>query len=266
MGQEVSVSADINVVNHIIHYDNKQSKNPLLRAVKSSKEEIKNIQSKPTDSLELDEDRDEGEQKLCVIICNSYDHTPYALGDCALNDGILTFYEISKMGYKTYLFHDVTKAEFKHVLVKSLQTKVDKLVVYYIGHGTRTRDKNKNEKDGWNECILCMDGTIVDDELSELITKNNKCKKVSLISDCCHSGSIYDIPPREDIITLGSCQDDQTAKQDWIDHRGNGVFSYYFWKFVKSDNYSKTLREKINVKIKPYRQQCVFNYLTDEVL
>lgn len=262
MGQEVSVSSDINIINHVIHYDGKQSRSPLLRSLKSSREEIKNIKSNPMDDISADDDSEE--KKICIIICNSYDHTPYALGDCALNDGILSFYEISKFGYKAYLYHDITKAEFKHILLKALRTNADKLVVYYIGHGTRAR--NRNEKDGWDECILCMDGAIVDDELANIVLKNNQCKKVSLISDCCHSGSIYDIPSREDIITLGACQDDQTAKQDWIDHRGNGVFSYYFWKFVKNVNDATNLKKKIDAKIHPYRQECVFNFLTDEVL
>ena len=105
-----------------------------------------------------------------------------------------------------------------------------------INCGTRTI--NPKVKDKWDECILCMDGTIVDDELADLVLRNNRCKKVLFVSDYCHSGSIYDIPPREDIITLGACHYFKTVI------RGNGMFSYYFWKFVKDDDNDVTSLKK----------------------
>ena len=100
-----------------------------------------------------------------------------------------------------------------------------------------------------------------------IVDKYNNCKNLRLIADCCHSGSIYDIPSREDIITISACTDNQTAKQDWINHKGNGVFSYYFWKYIpRCENNGKLLKEKINTKLKKYYQSCVFNYLTDKVI
>lgn len=261
MGQEVSVSADINIVNHIIHYDKKKSKTHILRGGASSSDEIKNLKSCPSYPL-FNVDA----KKACIIFCNSYDHTPYALGDSALNDGILTYYEMVKRDYSVYLYHDTTKEEFKSLLAQSLQLAVDKLVIYYIGHGTQVRDLTGDENDRYDECVVCMNGKVVDDELSRIIMKNKRAKQVVLISDCCHSGTIYDVTPREDIITIGACLDNQTAKQDWIDHRGNGIFTYYFWKYVKDHNDSESLQKKMNVKLAPYMQKCAFSYAMSEVV
>lgn len=261
MGQEVSISSDVNVVRHIIRYDSKKRKSMRTRYMSSPLNDIKAIRKSPFAAIKAND-----ANILCVIFCNSYENSPYALGDSALNDGIDTYHEMVSRNYETYLFHDTTKEQFKHVLTYVLSMHLRKLVIYYIGHGMSIRDNNSDESDGRDESIVCTNGTIVDDELSKIIMNNNTSNKLILISDCCHSGTIYDMPARNDIIAISACQDNQTAKQDWIDHKGNGIFTYYFWKYMREANDSKTIKEKMNVKLSPYQQKCVISCDTDEIL
>ena len=266
MGQNISVSNDINIItSHITKIDGGVSENKLMKQVRNSTKlsPRKQIMMLSTDSEPSYRNID----KVALIFCNSYYGTRYDLGDCAINDGLLCYDKFKSYSYDTYLYYDITAEKFKELLINNVCLNCNKMVIYFIGHGTQIRDKKNEENDGLNECFVFKDKYVIDDEVAEIINTNNHCQKLTLIADCCHSGTIYDIPSRNDIITISACNDSQTAKQDWINHKGNGVFSYYFWKYLpECNNKGKLLKEKMNDKLKKYSQSCVFNYLTDEVL
>lgn len=267
MGQDISLDNNINIVtSHITKIEGSIKDNKVMKKTRSSnmspRKQIMNI---AVDSIpEMRQDL--SNCKLALIFCNSYYGTKYDLGDCAINDGLLCYNEFESYHYKTFLFYDVTSIKFKEILKISLGLKLDKLTIYYIGHGTQIKDVNGDEKNGKDECLVFKDKLVVDDEISKIVNEKNTCKKLTLIADCCHSESIYDIPPRSDIITISACKDSQTAKQDWINHKGNGVFSYYFWKYLPECNDGKILKDKLDNKLNKYSQTCMFNYLTDEVI
>jgi hypothetical protein len=112
------------------------------------------------------------------------------------------------------------------------------LFLHYSGHGTRVPDYGGIESDGYNEAIVPVDvdraGLIVDDELHDVIFDNLKPgAKIRSIFDCCHSGTIFDLPftrafgedganqgtaiilkpkkPDDDIIMFSGCMDSQTS-------------------------------------------------------
>ena len=267
MGQDISLSNDVNVItSHITKVEGNIKDNKVMKKTRSSttspRKQILNIaiNSIPETYQTL------SNCKLALIFCNSYYGTKYDLGDCAINDGLLCYNNFNSFNYKTFLFYDVTSIKFKEILKISLGLNLDKLAIYFIGHGTQTKNKNGDENDGKDECLVFKDKLVVDDEIAKIVNEKNTCKKLTLIADCCHSGSICDVPSRSDIITISACKDSQTAKQDWINHKGNGVFSYYFWKYLPESNDGKILKEKLNDKLKKYSQTCMFNYLTDEVV
>ena len=71
----------------------------------------------------------------------------------------------------------------------------DAFIFYFAGHGIQYKDKNSDEKDGKDESILAADGhPILDDELFLLISRLNRGKEASFVFDCCHSGSMLDLP------------------------------------------------------------------------
>lgn len=200
------------------------------------------------------------QSKLCFICCNSYEGSRYALGDSAINDGLLSYINFKRLGYDAYIFHDMTKHGYMNVFTQFLQAEVDKVVVYYIGHGTNTRDTSGDEADGYDECLFFTDGVIIDDDLCLAITDNKaNGSKLILLTDCCHSGTIYDVPDRKDILSISAAADNETAKQDWIEKKGQGIFTYYFWKYYNADIDLQSLQTAMERHLKKYKQSFITN-------
>jgi len=75
----------------------------------------------------------------------------------------------------------------------------DAVFLHYSGHGTKLADDNNEEADGYDEALVPRDfqaeGMIRDDDLYDILVKELPMgvHMVSLM-DCCHSGSIMDLP------------------------------------------------------------------------
>lgn len=75
----------------------------------------------------------------------------------------------------------------------------DALFCHYSGHGCGIKDDESEESDGKDEALVPVDyldaGVIRDDELYDILIKPLKDDVHLLaIMDCCHSGSILDLP------------------------------------------------------------------------
>ena len=204
----------------------------------------------------------QNDKKVALLFINSYIGTGMSLDDGPANDGILTYNKLKELGYKPYLYFDVTKEEFKATLKAFVSTPLDRLVFYYSGHGSTTRDNNNDEVDGRDECLVFRNGNVVDDEVASIINTNNKCKKVTLIADCCHSGTIFDIPSTNpNITTFSAAKDNQYAAQVTAERKECGIFTYYLWKLYDEHKSSlKELAEAINGKIWWANHQCIYNH------
>jgi hypothetical protein len=145
-------------------------------------------------------------------------------------------------------------------IVRTLEETVNKIpttpctmVVTYAGHGIPLQDYSNDELDGEDECLVpldCMDsGYIKDDQLNTILVQSvaafNQLRMI-VIMDCCHSGSILDLPYmyingkwtvasiNEDrhikatIIMLSGCKDNQTSADAYIDGQQQGAMSRSF--------------------------------------
>jgi hypothetical protein len=76
-------------------------------------------------------------------------------------------------------------------------------VFHYAGHGHFAPDKNGDESDGSDEALVPYDyrktGYLIDDKLKELYDRFPANGNLTLIMDCCHSGSINRGPEGSDI-------------------------------------------------------------------
>jgi metacaspase-1 len=75
----------------------------------------------------------------------------------------------------------------------------DNLFMHYSGHGGSMRDQDKDEADGMDETLIPVDydkkGQIRDDDVYDmLVTKIPAGCHLTVIMDCCHSGTILDLP------------------------------------------------------------------------
>ncbi|KAF4354858.1 hypothetical protein G4B88_030924 [Cannabis sativa] len=92
----------------------------------------------------------------------------------------------------------------------------DSLVFHYSGHGSRQRNYNGDEVDGYDETLCPLDfetqGMIVDDEINTSIVKPlPHGVKLHAIIDACHSGTVLDLP--------FLCRMSRSGQYVWEDHR-----------------------------------------------
>ncbi len=77
----------------------------------------------------------------------------------------------------------------------------DTVFLHYSGHGGRVRDTSGDEDDGFDETLIPVDfqsaGQIVDDDLcNQLVKAMPRGVLVTSLMDCCHSGTVLDLPYR----------------------------------------------------------------------
>jgi len=75
----------------------------------------------------------------------------------------------------------------------------DVVFVHYSGHGGRVEDVSGDEEDGFDETLIPVDfkssGQILDDDVfATLVKPMKKDVHVTVLMDCCHSGTALDLP------------------------------------------------------------------------
>lgn len=116
----------------------------------------------------------------------------------------------------------------------------DVLFWQYSGHGGQQRSKSQNEADGMDEVLCPTDyasaGCLVDDEIFDtVVTPLESGVKLTIILDCCHSGTAVDLPvtwtgdgweevggtsyTAGDVQMFSGCEDDQCSMD--AQHAGN---------------------------------------------
>ncbi|KAK8858090.1 hypothetical protein M9Y10_013190 [Tritrichomonas musculus] len=197
------------------------------------------------------------------ICCNTYKKLSYRLGVGPMNDSINVATYLHDIGHTVYYLHNPTSDQFIEYLKYFLSHTKKHLTVYYTGHGASIDDVHGDESDGKDECMVFEDKFIVDDDLADILAqyKTNPDCKTLLLTDCCHSGSIWDIqsgnfngrvlPPN--VMSISAAEDEQTSKQTKIDGTYQGIFTFYFFKLLlENPNYTPKELEK---DIKPYLNQ-----------
>ncbi len=217
--------------------------------------------------------------KKAVIIGISYKGTSQELyGTHNDANNIKVFLENKK--YSCILMKDdkETPTEFKptrsnilrelNKIIREAQSG-QKIFIFYAGHGSRTKDRNGDEKDGYDEVICSLNGHITDDELHEIIVNQIRDDaKVRCLFDCCHSGTCLDLqwrwlidykyfnentnPELKDVVCLSGCLDHEPSAEAYIgkceEFQGNyaGAMTFCFIKsMIFAEKYHKdmTLKE-----------------------
>lgn len=123
-----------------------------------------------------------------------------------MNDAMSMQKILEKNGYRTSMYvtnDDTTMNRMLSVLFNLAMStwsdpKITKIWVYYAGHGTQIPDKDGDETDHLEEALVPSDcsssGVITDDQLYRILQCFNPTCSVSMFFDCCHSGSICDLP------------------------------------------------------------------------
>ena len=217
-------------------------------------------------------------QRVGFIIINTYEGTSISLGDGPLNDG----YNMAKClkkryGYQVYYIMNQRKATFMEKLKHFLKAVEGELVVYYVGHGTSVKDVSGDEADGYDEAMVFVDGNVIDDDLiAALCDYKHDDSKCLLVSDCCHSGSIWDIQSGAvhgkllpaNTMSISAASDKQTAKQTYVERMEQGMFTYNMNKLLKQEpNLTPLqLKQKLTTVLRKYAQTVVIGTTSEAML
>lgn len=216
-------------------------------------------------------------EKAALFVVNDYNGTKYDLGMGPDNDG----YHMSKLfanfGFDCYYLRNARKASFLKYLDYFFKNTTVHLVLFYVGHGTNVKDIDGDEDDGFDEALFFVDGVVVDDVLiSHLIENKNPDNVLTLITDACHSGTIWDIQSgnfkgRElpgKIMSISAAADKQTAKQTVVEKMEQGMFSYNFRKLIKQDPNLKPrdLKRGIKTALQKFGQTAAIATTSAELL
>jgi len=155
----------------------------------------------------------------------------------------------------------------------------DSLVFHYSGHGSQVPDRNGDERDGLDE-ILCpydLDWAhpLTDDDLAAVVAPIPRGALLTVILDCCHSGTGVREPSRNgsgirhrylphlaepaafprpvrrfgasvtktSAVLLAACRDDQTSADAFIDGKYRGAHTWFLWQSLRNANWNPTYRE-----------------------
>jgi len=181
-------------------------------------------------------------QKACLICCNHYTKPSYVLGSGPINDSATVADNHQQRGFQVFYMVNPTPERFLDLTAFFLQNTKTALTIFFTGHGAQVKDKSGDEDDGFDEAMVFDSGHIVDDDL--LVLLEDTCPKnlrVLLLTDCCHSGSIWDLQSEKDksklpenVISVSAAKDSQTAKQTNLNQKDQGIFTYFFWKILNS--------------------------------
>ncbi len=190
---------------------------------------------------------------ICAGI-NNYPGVSNDLNGCVndVNDWA-SFLQLNGFETKIILNSSATRNNLLNGLKNLVaEAQADDVIVFsYSGHGTNVVDTSGDEEDSYDEALYVYDGTILDDELREIIRETKAGVHLVIISDSCFSGTVTRVAPQgkpryiktddipvnakskkrflsdEDMveILISGCDNDEYSYDAQINGRWNGAFS-----------------------------------------
>jgi len=190
-----------------------------------------------------------------------------------------------------------TKKNIERIL-NSVINDYDNYYFHFSGHGIQSKDRNGDELDGKDESILPVDfrenGKITDDYMyKNFISKLDSSCKVNVIMDCCHSGTMLDLPYLYNnsenkknntfidtwksesymddeyrkkrnlpwVISLSGCKDKEVSWDVTYNDNSNGALTWCFCKCYKNNKLILDIFDDVNslLRDKNYDQHCMMN-------
>lgn len=215
---------------------------------------------------------------LLTVGINDYPGTGADLSGC-VNDSLDMEGAFGARGYSVTRLLDAQATKEAVVgtltgLVGSLR-RGDRLVVHYSGHGSNVADRDGDETDRRDECLVLHDwqrgGLLLDDELHTILGRKRWGTRVLMLSDSCHSGTMTRAAQDDDgtvmparfldvdlllgradfpapkletgtasrglpgVSLMSGCADPEYSYDAWFNGRPNGAFSYWALRTLQQD-------------------------------
>ena len=159
----------------------------------------------------------------------------------------------------------------------------DSLVFHYSGHGSQVPDRNGDEATDRLDEILCpydldWDHPLSDDDLADACRRVPRGALLTVILDCCHSGTALREPARSadgvrtrflsspvqpgcaagrptrrfgvsvtksNGILIAACRDDQTSADAYIEGTYHGAHTFYLWRSLRAAGWAASYRSLV---------------------
>ena len=213
-----------------------------------------------------------------LLVGINYLNTPYELNGCINDVLFVKDHLIKDMHFKNENIVVLRDNDSKNMptygnILEKLNNLIknsnqhDNIYIHFSGHGTFIQDQNNDEKDGKDEVFVPVNyeqGFISDDVLFSIVSKTKT--NVLMVFDCCHSGSLCDLPYKYDninnelklsmentralnkkITMISGCRDEQSSF-DFFSEKQNkyhGLLTLRLYEYLKQTNYSLTFKELI---------------------
>lgn len=210
--------------------------------------------------------------KRALIIGINYRGTSSELNGC-INDVEKWSSFLSSKNYKiTKLTEDSKKKPTRKNIIREITrlatSKSKELFFGFSGHGSYVVDKDGDEIDKRDECLVPLDykrrGMISDDEIRGIFNLLTPDKKLFCVLDCCHSGTgidlCYSLSPyfkynklketKCQVIMLSGCKDEQYSADNYIDGKFQGALTSTFHQVYRENISYQDLIEGIRLKLK----------------
>lgn len=206
-----------------------------------------------------------------VAIIHGYDYLAYgnagSLYDGPMNDLIEAYKRLSYMGYKVYAYYKKNSSELLELLKTFINAELDSLIFINAGHGNLNTDGENYLSLNKNETTKLRD-PCYDYNLHSIISGDERnVKTIYLITDSCHSGTIFNLDDSDkDVYDFVATDDEQIAQQADISYYGRrGYFSLYMWQSLDRGIVNlKDLCEAINTQLSD--QVCKYKFDCDHFL
>lgn len=218
-------------------------------------------------------------KKFALIIGINYVGTSSELSGCINDANNLKKFLMEKAGYALenilMLADDnIHTKPTKQNILNSFATLVNKannegvneIWLSYSGHGSYEYDAGGDENDYYDEVICPVDystsGMIIDDYIYDnLVCKLPQNVTLFSIMDCCHSGTIYDLPCLytttytsnntknkhvANVISISGCKDSQTSADAYINNSYQGAMTWSFLNALANANDNINLIELVD--------------------
>lgn len=218
-------------------------------------------------------------KKLALLIGINYKGTSAELNGCINDVNKMKHFLLNKCGYQEEnikILTDDTEIkptaynilnELGKIIVEAYYLRCNEIFLHYSGHGTYVTDYGNDEDDNKDEALVPLDyqenGLILDDLIHDYFAYLPKSVKCVCLFDCCHSGTMMDLPYRyknaekyeienknsnilANVIMLSGCRDSQTSADAYIKGNWAGAMTDAFLNCLEQFNYNLTYFHLLN--------------------
>ena len=239
------------------------------------KKEVKKLQSE-IDILRIDKgiiektsDEIKTNKKAALLIGINYQGTRNELGGCEndiydMKAKLIVNYGILEEDILVLTEKETKQPTYANIiyginwLVEKNRQGYKNIWFQYSGHGYYKKDRNGDELDGMDECIVTVDTKFITDDVLKTNLVNRMSDDVNMICimDCCHSGTIMDLKYKyktrgvcelqyndkdgKNVISVSGCRDDETSADAWFTNKWNGALTKKLMNVLERSNYSIT--------------------------